>query len=58
MILMTNPDVKRGFSPLVEILRVELHFGTLCAIFLFVLNVILPNIDLGEGGQLEFAEIV
>ena len=33
---MTNPDLKRGFSPLVEILRVELHFGTLCAIFLFV----------------------
>ena len=29
-IVMTNPDLKRGFSPLVEILRVQIHFGTLC----------------------------
>ena len=26
---MTNPDLKRGVFPLVEILRVEIHFGTL-----------------------------
>ena len=37
---MTNPDLKRRFSPLVEIFRVEIQFGTLWPRNRIILNLV------------------